>query len=81
MRKLLSSRVLLICVVAVICVVLVGQNLGIAGSQAPSETTDPTVAATARPHVDWALAGLILGGALITLLRPRRRKVAEVTQR
>jgi len=79
MRNLLSSRLLLVVIVLVIGVMLLGQNMGIAGSQVSPETSDSTVAASPPPQMDWALAGLLLGGALITLLRPRRRKVVPVT--
>ena len=79
MRNLLSSRLLVVVTALVIGVMFLGQNMGIAGSQASPETSDSTVAASPPPQMDWALAGLLLGGALITLLRPRRRKVVPVT--
>ena len=81
MRNLLSSRLLIITIVLVVGVVLLSQNMGIAGPQvsAGPSGSDSTLAASAPPQMDWALAGLLLGGALITLLRPRRRKVVQVT--
>jgi hypothetical protein len=80
MKKFLSSRVLLVTVLLIIGLVLLGQNMGIADSRPPAKTTgtDSTVAAS-PPQLDWALAGLLAGGALITLLRPRRRKTVPVT--
>ena len=83
MRKLLSSRFLLIAVILVVGVVLLGQNMGIASSHTPSETSpaDSTVATSPPPQLDWALASLLISGALITLLRPRRRKTVPVTTR
>ena len=80
MKKLLSSRVLLVTVILVVGLVLLGQNMGIADSRTSAKTSvDSTVAASPPPQLDWALAGLLAGGALITLLRPRRRRIAPVT--
>ena len=84
MRNLLSSRLLIITVVLVICVMLIGQNLGITGAQASAKASASgsalaTTHTPPAPHMDWALTSLLLGGALITLLRPRRRKVVQTT--
>ena len=81
MRKLLSSRFLLVTVILIVSVVFFGQSMGIADSRAPAETsaTDSTVATSPPPLLDWALVGLLAGGALITLLRPKRRKTVPVT--
>ena len=81
MRYLLSSRVLLVTIILIVSVVLLVQNMGIAGSQSPAETAaaDSTVATSAPPQLDWALAGLLVSGALITLFRPRRRRTVPVT--
>ena len=80
MRKLFSSRVLLVTVVFVVGVVLLVQSMGIAGSQSPAETsaTDSTVATSSPPQLDWALGSLLISGALIALFRPRRRKTVSV---
>jgi len=81
MKRLFSSRFLLVTVILMISVVLLVQNMGIAGSQTPVKTSgiDSTSAASPPPQLDWALAGLVVSGALITLLRPRRRKIVPVT--
>jgi hypothetical protein len=81
MRNLLSPRLLTIAAILVICAVLIGHNMGVAGAQAPTNISVPgsTLAADPAPHTDWALTGLLLGGALIILLRPRRRKVVQAT--
>ncbi|MBL7220496.1 MAG: hypothetical protein ISS69_10310 [Phycisphaerae bacterium] len=81
MKRLLSSRFLPVAIILIVGVVLLAQNMGIASSRVPAETstTDPTLAASPAPQMDWALAGLLTGGALITLLRPRRRKIVHVT--
>ena len=81
MRNLLSSRLLVITVVLVVSVMLLGRNMGIAGSQAPAKISDSdsTLATSDPPQTDWALMGLLLGGTLIALLRPRRKKVVPVT--
>ena len=81
MKSLLSSRFLFVAVVLIVCTVLLFQNMGIAGSQVSAENadTDSTLAASAPPRVDWALAGLLIGGALFTLLRPRRKAAVRVT--
>ena len=84
MKSLLSSRFLLVAIILIVSVVLLAQNMGIAGSHAPTEkpsATDTTLAASPPPQMDWALAGLLIGGAVITLIRPRRRKVVPVTTR
>lgn len=83
MRYLLSSRALLVAIILIVGVVLLVQNMGIAGPQSPTDISaaDSTVATSAPPQVDWSLAGLLLSGAVITLLRPRRRKVVQVTAR
>jgi len=83
MRNLLSSRILVFAIVIAVCAVLLSQNMGLAGAQGATETgnTDSTMTASTTPQMDWALAGLLLGGALITLLRPRRRKVVAVTSK
>jgi len=80
-RKWLSSRVLLVTVIIIAGLALLGHNMEIAGARTPSETSgaDSTVATSPPPQLDWALAGLLAGGALITLLRPRRRKTVPVT--
>ncbi|MDP6045877.1 MAG: hypothetical protein QGG25_09735 [Phycisphaerae bacterium] len=78
MKNLLSSRLLLVTIILVVGVMLVGQNMGIAGPQASPEASEQVVAASPAPQLDWALAAIVLGGALITLLRPRRRKVVKV---
>ncbi len=80
-KKWLSSHVLLVTVILMAGLVFLGLNMEIAGAGAPSETSgaDSTVAASPPPQLDWALAGLLAGGALITLLRPRRRKTVPVT--
>jgi len=81
MKRLFSSRFLLVTVILMISVVLLVQNMGIAGSQTPVKTSgiDSTATASPPPQLDWALAGLVVSGALITLLRPRRRKIVPVT--
>jgi hypothetical protein len=79
MRKILSSRLLLVAVILVIGIMVVGQNFGFAGPQASADASEAVVAASSPPQFEWALAGLVLGGSLITLLRPRRRKVVQVT--
>jgi hypothetical protein len=80
-KKWLSSRVLLVTIILMAGLVFLGQNMGIASAPTPSETsgTDSTVATSPPPQLDWALAGLLAGGVLITLLRPRRRKTVPVT--
>ena len=80
MKRLFSSRFLLISVILVIGVVLLVQNMGIAGPHPPLKPSaiDSTAAASPPPQLDWALAGLVVSGALITLLRPRRRKTVPV---
>ena len=78
MRKILSSRLLLVAVVLVVGVMIVGQNMGLANSQ---ESSEAIVAASSPPQLDWALAGLVLAGALITLLRPRRRKIVQASDK
>lgn len=82
MRKVLSSRFLLVTLILAVAALLLGQNMGIAGHQAPSEASaaDSTIATTPAAQVDWALIGLLVGGAMITLLRPRRRKTVPVTR-
>ena len=74
---------LMIAVVVVIGAILMGQSIGFAGphTQAGSPETDPALAVSAGPPVDWALGGLLLGGAIITLLRPRRRKIAKENEK
>ncbi|MDP6633475.1 MAG: hypothetical protein QGG42_01080 [Phycisphaerae bacterium] len=81
MRNVLSSRVLLATIIIIVVGVMLLGQMGIAGSQAPAEASasDSNLAASPAPQLDWALAGLLLGGALITLFRPRRRKVVKVT--
>jgi hypothetical protein len=79
MRKLFSSRLLIVTIVLVVGVMLLGQSMGIAGPQQSAETAEPTLAASSPPQMEWSLAGLLLGGTLIALLRPRRRRVAQVT--
>jgi hypothetical protein len=70
---------LMIAVIMIVSVILIGQSIGLAGPhmQAESPETDPALAVSAGPPVDWALGGLLLGGALITLFRPRRRKITK----
>jgi len=83
MKSLVSSRFFLVTIILIVGVVLLSQNMGIAGSQAPTKeasTADATLAVSPR-QMDWALAGLLLSGALITLVRPRRRKIAPATIR
>ena len=81
MKSLLSSRFLLVAIILIVGVVLLAQNMGIASPHVPAETstTDSTLAASPPPQMDWSLAGLLISGALITLLRPRRRKIVHVT--
>jgi hypothetical protein len=83
MKRLLSSRFLLVTIILIVSVVLLLQNMGIASSHLPAEASasETTLAASPPPHMDWALAGLLIGGALIKLLRPRKRKIAPVTVR
>jgi hypothetical protein len=79
MRKLLSSRLLIVAIVLVVGVMFLGQSMGIAGPQPSSETPEATLAASTPAQMDWALAGLLLGGTLIALLRPRQRRIVPVT--
>ncbi|MCP4376244.1 MAG: hypothetical protein GY794_08740 [bacterium] len=84
MKRLLSSRWLLVTVILVVCMVLLLQNMGVASSQVPAETSannDSTLATLPQPHVDWALASLLIGGALVKLLRPRKRKIVAAPSR
>lgn len=82
MKNLFSSRLLVLAVVIFVSVLLLGQSMGIAGSTASSEASnaDAALAASSSPQMDWALAALVIGGTLITLLRPKRRRVVNVTK-
>jgi len=78
---MLSSRLLLVAVVLAVGILVARQNLGFAGPQIASGAPDAVAAASSPPQLEWALAGLVLVGSLITLLRPRRRKVIQVTDK
>ena len=79
MRKLFSSRLLPVIVILVVGVMVVGLSMGVAAPQASADASDLAAPASTGPQLDWALAGLLMGGALITLLRPRKRKIVKVT--
>jgi len=83
MRNLFSSRLLLIAIILIISVMILGQSMGFASpkAQAGVSAADSTLNnASTTPQIDWALAGLLLSGALITLFRPKRQKVAQAIE-
>ena len=67
MHKPLGKRALIVGVFLLTGVLFAAQSFGIA--QDPSVAPGPAAAI----EMDWALMGVLIAGALIILVRPRRR--------
>ena len=66
-RKLLGKRDLVLGAFLLVCILFATQSFGIV--QGAPAASDPAVAV----EMDWALIGVLVAGALIILVRPRRR--------
>lgn len=71
-------RLFLVSFALVAILIIATHNMTIADAQAAANSAGSHGNATsaATPPLDWALAGLLICGALVAVLRPRRRKIA-----
>ena len=72
LHKPLGKRALIVGVFLLMGILFAAQSFGIA--QNPSVVPGPAVAV----EMDWALVGVLVAGALIILVRPRRRYETSV---